>query len=95
MMVFDGTASEAGRIVWAQTVLDQHVTSSATGHCLDCGRLGPCAERGSACLVFYTSPRLPRRQPFATRPDLLDPWRAGLPAAGVPFMFLPRTGRGG
>jgi hypothetical protein len=59
------------RLAEAQRTLDTHITSSATGHCLACGILGPCWRRENAVVVFSRTLRLPRRQPGATRPELV------------------------
>ena len=69
----------------AQRVLDTHVTSSATGRCLECGTLGPCWRREGAVVVFSWTLRLPTRQPGASRPELINARRmlaARLPLAG-------------
>jgi hypothetical protein len=63
------TADE--QLTEAQHVLDTHVTSSATGRCLACESLGPCYKRESAVVVFSRTLLLPRRQPGATRPELI------------------------
>lgn len=55
----------------AQNVLDRHVTSSATGRCLECGVPGPCLRRETAAAVFTRHEQLPRRIPGLTRPDLV------------------------
>ena len=56
----------------AQQVLDTHVTSRATGRCVECGTLGPCWRRESAVVVFSRTLRLPTRQPGASRPALIN-----------------------
>lgn len=56
----------------AQAVLDEHVTSSATGRCLACESAGPCWRRESAVAIFSRSLRLPVRRPGASRPELLN-----------------------
>ena len=56
----------------AQTTLDEHVTSSATGRCLACGSLGPCWRRENAVVIFSRTLRLPTRRPGASRPELLN-----------------------
>jgi hypothetical protein len=63
----------------AQVVLDDHVTSSATGRCLACGSLGPCWRRENAVVIFSRTLRLPTRQPGATRPELVGAARVGAP----------------
>jgi hypothetical protein len=63
------TADE--QLAAAQRTLDTHITSSATGRCLECGTLGPCCKRENAVVIFSRTVRLPRRQPGATRPELL------------------------
>ena len=55
----------------AQSLLDEHVTNSATGRCVACGAAGPCYRREAAVVVFSRSLRLPRRPPGATRPELV------------------------
>ena len=63
----------------AQALLDEHVTSSATGRCLACDSLGPCWRRENAVVVFSRTLRLPTRQPGATRPELVGAVRVGVP----------------
>lgn len=63
----------------AQALLDEHVTSSATGRCLACDSLGPCLRRENAVVVFSRTLRLPARQPGATRPGLVGAIRVGAP----------------
>jgi hypothetical protein len=63
------TADE--QLAQAQRILDTHVTSSATGRCLACGAPGPCYKRETAAVIFSRTARLPRRQPGATRPELV------------------------
>jgi hypothetical protein len=63
----------------AQALLDEHVTSSATGRCLACDSLGPCLRRENAVVVFSRALRLPMRQPGATRPELVGAVRVGVP----------------
>jgi hypothetical protein len=67
----------------AQRVLDTHVTSSATGCCLECGTVGPCWRRESAVVVFSRTLRLPTRQPGASRPELINARR--IPATRLPL----------
>jgi hypothetical protein len=55
----------------AQQMLDAHVTSGADGLCRACGLPGPCPRRETAVVIFSHSHRLPRRQPGATKPDLI------------------------
>jgi hypothetical protein len=59
------------RLAEAQRTLDRHITSSATGRCIECGQFGPCANREAAALVFFGSLRLPLRRPGTTRPELI------------------------
>jgi hypothetical protein len=69
----------------AQRVLDTHVTSSATGRCLECGTLGPCWRRENAVVIFSRTLRLPARQPGASQPELINARRilvGRLPLAG-------------
>ncbi|MFC4071934.1 hypothetical protein [Actinoplanes subglobosus] len=61
----------------AQAILDEHVTSSATGRCLACGSFGPCWRRENAVVIFSRTLRLPLRQPGATRPELIGAVRVG------------------
>lgn len=56
----------------AQAVLDLHVTSSATGRCVECGTLGPCWRRENAVVVFSRTLRLPVRRPGASQPALIN-----------------------
>jgi len=69
------TADE--QLAEAQHTLDTHITSSATGRCLVCGTFGPCYRRETAVVVFSRSLLLPRRQPGATRPELVGARRVG------------------
>jgi hypothetical protein len=71
---------ERDQIAVAQDVLDRHVTSSATGRCLECGAPGPCWRRETAVVVFSRFLRLPRRVPGSSRPELIGSRRvnAGL-----------------
>jgi len=64
--------SAGGQLVEAQRILDVHVTSSATGHCLACNSPGPCWRRESAVAIFSRSLRLPIRTPGASRPELIN-----------------------
>jgi len=65
------------RLDQAQATLDRHAVSSGDGLCVECRVLGPCAEHEAAAKVFALSPRLPRRRPGATRPELMGAKRAG------------------
>jgi hypothetical protein len=65
-------ASSAQQLSAAQTTLDTHVTSSATGRCLACGSQGPCWRRERAVAVFSRSLRLPLRRAGASRPELIN-----------------------
>lgn len=69
------TADE--QLAQAQRTLDTHVTSSATGRCLACGAPGPCYKRETAVVIFSRTVRLPRRQPGATRPEVVAERRVG------------------
>ena len=69
------TADE--QLAEAQHTLDTHITSSATGRCLVCGTFGPCYRRETAVVIFSRSLLLPRRQPGATRPELVGARRVG------------------
>jgi len=73
------TADE--QLAEAQRALDTHITSSATGRWLACGTLGPCGRRESAASIFSRTLRLPRRQPGATRPELIGARRLGATGA--------------
>lgn len=64
--------SAAQQLSAAQTTLDTHVTSSATGRCLACGAPGPCWRRESAVAIFSRSLRLPVRRAGASRPELIN-----------------------
>jgi hypothetical protein len=55
----------------AQHALDTHITSSATGRCVECGTPGPCVKREDAVAIFSRTLRLPRRRPGASRPELV------------------------
>jgi hypothetical protein len=74
------TMTAEDQLAQAQLTLDSHSTSSATGRCLVCGTLGPCWRRESAVSIFSRTLRLSRRQPGATRPELVGARRVG----GVP-----------
>lgn len=63
----------------AQSTLDEHVTSSATGRCLACDSRGPCWRRENAVVVFSRTLRLPTRSPGASRPGLVGAVRVGAP----------------
>jgi hypothetical protein len=69
------TADE--QLAEAQRTLDMHITSSASGRCLQCGTPGPCYKRETAVVVFSRSLRLPLRRPGATRPELIGARRYG------------------
>jgi len=75
------TADE--QLAAAQRVLDAHITSSATGRCLQCGSLGPCYKRENAVVIFSRTLRLPRRQPMATRPELVGARQVGGAGLGM------------
>lgn len=75
--------SAAEPLAEAQQTLDRHVTSSATGRCLECGSLGPCRNREGAVAIFARSLRLPMRQPGASRPELIGAVRVGAPVLGA------------
>ncbi len=64
--------SAAQLLADAQKTLDVHVTSSATGRCLECESLGPCWRRESAVAIFSRSLRLPLRHPGASRSELIN-----------------------
>ncbi|GAA0476639.1 hypothetical protein Aca07nite_88240 [Actinoplanes capillaceus] len=64
----------------AQAILDEHVTSSATGRCIACNSFGPCWRRENAVGTFSRTLRLPTRQPGASRPELVGAVRVGVPA---------------
>ncbi len=66
----------------AQRTLDTHITSSANGRCLLCGAPGPCYKRETAVVIFSRTLRLPRRQPGATRPELVGARRLGAGGLG-------------
>lgn len=74
------TYSGGGQIDRAQLVLDRHTVLSANGCCASCGRSGSCPQREDAVRVFRRSLRLPRRNPGATRPELINARRIGGPA---------------
>jgi hypothetical protein len=63
----------------AQIDIDRHVTSCATGMCLECGRVGPCPVNERASSVFARLGRLPRRVPGASHPEVVGARRVGGP----------------
>lgn len=69
---------EAQQLAIAQQVLDEHVTSSATGRCVACGVQGPCFRRETAMAVFSRSRWLPRRVPGLSQPERLGLRRVDL-----------------
>ncbi len=69
----------------AQRILDRHITSSATGRCMECGTLGPCHKRENAVVIFSRTLRLPRRQPGVTRPELVGARRVCEPKSSYGF----------
>ena len=71
--------SAEDRLGEAQAILDEHVTSSATGRCLACDSLGPCWRRENAVVIFSRTVRLPTPTPGATRPELVGAVRVGVP----------------
>ncbi|GAA4690981.1 hypothetical protein [Phytohabitans rumicis] len=79
-------AGEVEQLAIAQQVLDEHVTSSATGRCLKCGALGPCYRRETATVVFSRFLRLPSRIPGLTKPELVGARRVNVcaPLDGSP-----------
>ena len=77
--------SEADQLAEAQRTLDTHVTSSATGRCLQCGALGPCYLRENAVETWSRAIfRLPHRRPGATRPELIGARQVS--AGGSPLL---------
>ena len=62
---------ECQQLAIAQRVLDEHITSSVDGRCVQCGVPGPCYRRETAVVVFTRFLRLPRRIPGLTRPELV------------------------
>lgn len=66
------------RVDQAQAALEQHAVSSADGLCITCAVPGPCTEYETAAKVFMLSPRLPRRVPGATRPELVGTRRVAI-----------------
>ncbi len=79
--IYYGTTADE-QLAAAQRVLDTHITSSATGRCLQCGTLGPCYKRETAVVVFSRTLRLPSRRPGATRPELVGARRLGAGGLG-------------
>jgi hypothetical protein len=61
----------------AQIILDRHVTSLATGRCIDCDALGPCYRREAAVSIMARYLWLPLRKPGASRPELIGARRVG------------------
>lgn len=53
----------------AQSVLDTHVTSTATHRCIACGAVGPCYLRDKAASTMFRYLWLPTRIPGATQPQ--------------------------
>lgn len=74
------TYSGGRQIDRAQVVLDRHTVLSANGCCAGCGGSGSCPQREEAVRVFRRSLRLPRRNPGATLPELINARRIGGPA---------------
>lgn len=64
----------------AQAILNEHVTSSATGRCLSCDSFGPCWRRENAVVIFSRTLRLPLRSPGASRPELIGARHVGRPS---------------
>jgi hypothetical protein len=83
-------AGEGEQLAIAQKVLDEHVTSSATGRCLKCGVPGPCYRRETATIVFSRFLRLPRRVPGLTKPQLVGARRVNVCA---PYDAVPACER--
>jgi hypothetical protein len=52
-------ATADAQLAQAQRILDKHVTSSANGRCIECGKPGPCPVRETAVVIFSRSLRLP------------------------------------
>jgi hypothetical protein len=77
------SASADQQLSQAQRVLDTHVTSSATGRCLECDMSGPCWRRENAVVIFSRTIRLPTRQPGASQPELINARR--IPVARFPL----------
>lgn len=69
--MYYGTSADR-LLVEAQVVLDEHVTSSASGRCRACDLPGPCWRRERAVAIFSRSLRLPVRLPGASRPELIN-----------------------
>ncbi|MGN9912670.1 AAA family ATPase [Phytohabitans sp. LJ34] len=86
-------AGEPDQMAIAQEVLDEHVTSSATGLCLKYGVRGPCYRRETATVVFSRFLRLPRLTPGLTWPQLVGARRVNVcrPVDGPPHMSRPIT----
>lgn len=74
---------EAQQLSVAQQVLNEHVTSSATGRCMACGAPGPCFRRETAMAVFSRSRWLPRRVPGLSQPERLGLRRVDLAKAAL------------
>ncbi|WP_236647943.1 hypothetical protein [Micromonospora sicca] len=86
------SAAAGDQLTVAQQVLDDHVTSSASGYCLRCHLVGPCPTSEQAAATFARYGRLPRRTPGATRPELINARRLAVPPdpSGAPTSLFTR-----
>jgi hypothetical protein len=78
------SAAVIDQLTAAQRVLDEHVTSSASGLCQRCHLVGPCPANEKAAATFARYGRLPRRAPGATRPELINARRLAVGAGPTP-----------
>ncbi|MER7167289.1 hypothetical protein ABT336_14615 [Micromonospora sp. NPDC000207] len=65
------SAAAREHLAVAQSQLDRHTPTAATGRCGGCGEAGPCRQRRAALRAFGRYGVLPRRWPGASRPDLV------------------------
>ncbi len=87
------SAAVIDQLAAAQRMLDEHVSSSASGYCLRCYLVGPCPANEQAAATFTRYGRLPRRRPGATRPELINARRLTVrpdPATAPTFASVRR-----
>lgn len=63
----------------AQSVIERHAQSMASGACQECGGAFPCDAHQAASKVFWRALRLPQRVPGLSRPELYGARRIGRP----------------
>ncbi|MEU5552850.1 hypothetical protein ABZ738_24035 [Micromonospora sp. NPDC047793] len=78
------SAAVVDQLTAAQRVLDEHITSSASGYCQRCHLVGPCSANDQAVATFTRYGRLPRRTPGATQPELINARRLAANAEATP-----------